>query len=56
MTCELRFHGESYGWEALFRDDGELAIGRGGFATRAEAERWAREEHASQRAAGLWSD
>jgi hypothetical protein len=35
MTYELRFHRESCGWEALFRDDGEMAIGRGGFATPA---------------------
>lgn len=55
MTCELRFHGESYGWEAMFCNDGELFIGCGGFATRAEALAWAREEHAVQCAAGHWS-
>jgi hypothetical protein len=24
MSCELRFHGESYGWEAQFFERGEL--------------------------------
>lgn len=55
MTCELRFHGESYGWEAVFLNDGSLFIAHGGFATRAEAIRWARDEHASQCALGCWS-
>jgi hypothetical protein len=45
MTCELRFNGESYGWEAMFKNDGELFISRGGFATRAQAVQWASQEH-----------
>jgi hypothetical protein len=44
MTCELRFNGESYGWEAQFLDRGELLISRGGFVTRALAVQWATEE------------
>jgi hypothetical protein len=27
-SCELRFHGESYGWEAQILREGELVIGR----------------------------
>jgi hypothetical protein len=30
MSCEFRFHGESYGWEAQFRERGELFASRGG--------------------------
>jgi hypothetical protein len=47
MSCELRFHGESYGWEAPFFERGELFASHGGFVTkalavqRAEAERTA---------------
>jgi hypothetical protein len=49
MSCELRFNGESYGWEAQFLKRGELVISRGGFVTkklavqRAELERAAME-------------
>ena len=44
MDCELRFHGESYGWEAQFLDGGELIYGqrfplRAGAETEAEAQR-----------------
>ena len=28
MSCELRFHGESYGWEAQFFERGELLYAR----------------------------
>ena len=28
LSCELRFHGESYGWECQCLYDGELAYGR----------------------------
>jgi hypothetical protein len=28
VDCELRFHGESYGWECQCLHDGELAYGR----------------------------
>jgi hypothetical protein len=44
MSCELRFHGESYGWEAQFLERGELLYGHGGFARRADAIEWAEEE------------
>ena len=29
MTCELRFHGEGYGWEAQFLERGELFFSAG---------------------------
>lgn len=35
MRCELRFHGESYGWEAQFLERGELLVSHGGFPLRA---------------------
>ena len=41
MSCELRFHGESYGWEAQFLESGELLYSRGAFMTRALAVQWA---------------
>jgi hypothetical protein len=44
MSCELRFHGESYGWEAAFFKRGELCFSRGGFPLRDLAVRWAEEE------------
>jgi hypothetical protein len=44
MTCELRFHGESYGWEVQFFERGETFYGRGGFVTRALAVQRAEEE------------
>ena len=31
IRCELRFNGESYGWEARFMDRGELWYSRGAF-------------------------
>jgi len=34
MSCELRFHGESFGWEAQFLERGELFASRGGFVMR----------------------
>jgi hypothetical protein len=34
MTCELRFNGESYGWEAQFLERGELFVSHGGFVLR----------------------
>jgi hypothetical protein len=42
-TCELRFRGESYGWEAQFLEGGELRYGRM-FLLREEAIRWAETE------------
>ena len=41
MSCELRFHGESFGWEAQFLERGEPFLSRGAFVTKAEAVRWA---------------
>lgn len=40
MTCELRCHGESYGWEAQFLERGEFLYSRR-FDTRALAVHWA---------------
>jgi len=39
-SCELRFHGESYGWEAQILRDGDLVIGRR-FLLRSGATDWA---------------
>ena len=44
MSGELRFNGESYGWEALFLERGELFVSHGGFSTKAEALQWAEAE------------
>ena len=44
MSCELRFHDESYGWEAQFLERGGLLYSRGGFALRELAVRWAERE------------
>jgi hypothetical protein len=44
LRVELRFNGESYGWEAQFLEGGELLFSRGTFATRALAIQWAHEE------------
>ena len=42
VRVELRFHGESYGWEVQFiEDDGSHVYGRGAFPTRALAVQWA---------------
>jgi hypothetical protein len=40
---ELRFHGESYGWEAQILRDGELAIGQR-FLLRDQAVAWAEKQ------------
>jgi hypothetical protein len=42
-SCELRFHGESWGWEAQILRAGELVIGRR-FDLSQLAEQWAEEE------------
>ena len=47
MSCELRFNGESYGWEAQFLERGELWYRRGCFALRKQAIAWAEEERRS---------
>ena len=44
MSCELRFRGESYGWEVQFLERGELFASRGGFALRELAVQWAEQE------------
>jgi hypothetical protein len=44
-SCELRFHGESFGWEAQILRDGELVIGRR-FLLREQAVAWAEHERA----------
>lgn len=44
IRCELRFNGESYGWEAQFFEGGELWYSRGAFVTKALAIQWATEE------------
>lgn len=41
FSYELRFNGESYGWEALFLERGELFASHGGFVMRALAVEWA---------------
>jgi hypothetical protein len=44
-SAELRFHGESWGWEAQIYRDGEITIGRR-FDTKALAVQWAALERA----------
>jgi len=44
MSVSLRFHGESYGWEAQILERGDLLFSRGGFVTRALAVQWAERE------------
>ena len=44
MSCEFRFHGESYGFEAQFLERGELLYSRGAFTMHAQAVLWAEEE------------
>jgi hypothetical protein len=41
FRCELRFNGESYGWEAQFFEGGEILFSHGLFHTRAAAVEWA---------------
>jgi hypothetical protein len=41
VSCELRFHGESYGWEAQYLEGGVLFMAHGAFVTRAAVARWA---------------
>ena len=44
MSCELRFHGDSYGWEVQFFERGEFFGGRGAFPTKRLAIQFAEEE------------
>jgi hypothetical protein len=42
-SCDLRFHGESYGWESMILRDGELVISQP-FILKAAAIGWANEQ------------
>jgi hypothetical protein len=53
VDAELMFHGESYGWEARFLHDGQLAYGRR-FVLRADELQEADEERTRLLAEG-WS-
>lgn len=53
MSCELRFHGESFGWEAPFFIRGEFFASRGAFVTKAQAMRWAEEERKAMERASV---
>jgi hypothetical protein len=44
MSCELRFHGQTYGWEAQFFERGELLFALGAFVTHQGAIQWAEDE------------
>lgn len=56
MACELRFHGESFGWEAQFLRRGELVFSRGAFVTKAAAVQWAEQERKAIETADGWGD
>jgi len=43
-SCELRFHGESYGWSATILRDGELFAAYGAFPLKGDAIQWAEEQ------------
>jgi hypothetical protein len=49
-SCELRFHGETYGWEAQILWNGELFAAHGAFVLKGDACRWAveRRKHAER--------
>ena len=42
-SAELRFHGESYGWEAIVLHDGELVISQR-FVVREHTVAWSEEQ------------
>lgn len=44
MSCELRFHGESFGWEAQFLERGHLLLCAWRFVTKADAIAWSEAE------------
>jgi hypothetical protein len=52
ISCELRYHGESFGWEAQFLEHGEVFSRRGGFATCQAAIAWAELERATMEKGG----
>lgn len=43
-SCEVRFHGESYGCDVQFFERGEFLFRRGAFVMRAQAMEWAEAE------------
>ena len=43
-SCQLVFHGESYGWEAQILHNGELFAAHGAFVTKAAAVQWGQEQ------------
>ena len=47
MSCELKFCGESYGWQAAFYVRGEFFASHGAFPLRAAAIQWAERERAA---------
>ena len=52
MSCELRFHGESFGWEAQFFYRGDLCYSHSAVVTKAAAIRWAELERAAMEKGG----
>jgi hypothetical protein len=52
ISCELRFHGESYGWEVVFLERGELFYSHGAFITKGLAVQWAEVERKAMEAPG----
>ena len=52
MSVELRFHGESYGWEAQILERGELLMAHGAFPTKVTAIAWAEAERTALETAG----
>jgi len=44
VRCELRFHGETYGWEVQFFEGTDEFYAHGGFVLRELAVRWAEHE------------
>jgi hypothetical protein len=47
VRCELRFHGESYGWEVRFYEGTDEFFARGGFPLRCFAILWAEHQRNS---------
>jgi hypothetical protein len=44
VMCDLRFNGDDFGWEVLFKTGDHLIISRSGFVSQADAVAWAYEE------------
>jgi hypothetical protein len=47
ISCEVRYHGESSGWEVQFLEQDEVFSRRGGFTTCQAAIAWAELERAT---------